>query len=420
MATRDPLAPWVPGTPYDAMAAYTASQALIPSVDPLPPGFPTPNLPFGAVAGARTGAKISPDAIATQAYIDSMPPELAKEVDWLGNGGARSGTDMNGNAIDNSFLGQLAPILVEAGLAAVLGPELLAAFGPAGGVGAADAAATLGAGGLDLGVMSLPTWAAAPGLLASAETGAVLGAANSALTGQDIGKGALTGFAGGGLGSALGGVGKSISGAVGGGTIGDFLSKISTNAISQATMAGVQGKDVGKALESGALSGFFQTLSKDAIKAIVPDNTPGYLSSAAAGAVGGAITGAVKGQDPLASALGGAASSELGYQLSQLGSSAGLSNFEQQALSMALNAAMAKSPSKPTAPTAAKTVAPAATTTASTPPPAATATPTPVMHTTAPQAPTTNLGSTSSTPSSTINPTLSRALSREDSFGGNK
>ena len=388
MATRDPLAPWVPGTPYDAMAAYTASQALIPSVDPLPPGFPTPNLPFGAVAGARTGAKISPDAIATQAYIDSMPPELAKEVDWLGNGGARSGTDMNGNAIDNSFLGQLAPILVEAGLAATLGPELLGAFGG--------------------------------GILGSAGTGAVLGAADSALTGQDIGKGALTGFAGGGLGSALGGVGQSISGAVGGGTIGDFLSKISTNAISQATMAGVQGKDVGKALESGALSGFFQTLSKDAIKAIVPDNTPGYLSSAAAGAVGGAITGAVRGQDPLTSALGGAASSELGYQLSQLGSSAGLSNFEQKALSMALNAAMAKSPSKPTAPTAAKTVAPAATTTASTPPPAATATPTPVMHTTAPQAPTTNLGSTSSTPSSTINPTLSRALSREDSFGGNK
>ena len=388
MATRDPLAPWVPGTPYDAMAAYTASQALIPSVDPLPPGFPTPNLPFGAVAGARTGAKISPDAIATQAYIDSMPPELAKEVDWLGNGGARSGTDMYGNAIDNTLLGKLAPILVEAGLAATLGPELLGAFGG--------------------------------GILGSAGTGAVLGAADSALTGQDIGKGALTGFAGGGLGSALGGVGKSISGAVGGGTIGDFLSKISTNAISQATMAGVQGKDVGKALESGALSGFFQTLSKDAIKAIVPDNTPGYLSSAAAGAVGGAITGAVKGQDPLASALGGAASSELGYQLSQLGSSAGLSNFEQKALSMALNAAMAKSPSKPTAPTAAKTVAPAATTTASTPPPAATATPTPVMHTTAPQAPTTNLGSTSSTPSSTINPTLSRALSREDSFGGNK
>ena len=389
MATQDPLAPWVPGTPYDAMAAYTASEALTPSVRNFQAGaVPQQNLPFGAVAGDRSGSKADPGGNAAMAYINSMPPEVEQEVNWLGNGGARSGTDMNGNAIDNTLLGKLAPILVEAGLAAVAGPELLGAFGG--------------------------------GILGSAGTGAVLGAANSALTGQDIGKGALTGFAGGGLGSALSGVGKSISGAVGGGTIGDFLSKISTNAISQATMAAVQGKDVGKALESGALSGFFQTLSKDAIKTIVPDNTPGYLSSAAAGAVGGAITGAVRGQDPLTSALGGAASSELGYQLSQLGSSAGLSNFEQKALSMALNAAMAKSPSKPTAPTAVKTVAPAATTTASKPPPAATATPTPVMHTTAPQAPTTNLGSTLSTPSSTINPTLSRALSREDSFGGNK
>ena len=404
MATRDPLAPSVPGTPYDANAAYTASQALIPSPTPFLPGaVPQPNLPFGMVPGDRSGSKAGSleDQQFTQnyqAWYDSMTPEQQKSFEYMS--GERANKNADGsfsyyNVADAGkesgffgFLDKLAPFLVEAGLAATLGPELLGAFGG--------------------------------GILGSAGTGAVLGAADSALTGQDIGKGALTGFAGGGLGSALGGVGKSISGAVGGGTIGDFLSKISTNAISQATMAGVQGKDVGKALESGALSGFFQTLSKDAIKAIVPDNTPGYLSSAAAGAVGGAITGAVKGQDPLASALGGAASSELGYQLSQLGSSAGLSNFEQKALSMALNAAMAKSPSKPTAPTAAKTVAPAATTTASTPPPAATATPTPVMHTTAPQAPTTNLGSTSSTPSSTINPTLSRALSREDSFGGNK
>ena len=349
---------------------------------------PANQVPFGTRPNLQGNAMqgMTAEDVAETERRKTLSDQENRMIEWLGNGGLRSGTDPYGNAIDNSFLGKLAPILVEAGLAAVAGPELLGAFGG--------------------------------GILGSAGTGAVLGAADSALTGQDIGKGALTGFAGGGLGSALSGVGKSISGAVGGGTIGDFLSKISTNAISQATMAGVQGKDVGKALESGALSGFFQTLSKDAIKTIVPDNTPGYLSSAAAGAVGGAITGAVKGQDPLTSALGGAASSELGYQSSQLGSSAGLSNFEQQALSMALNAAMAKSPSKPTAPTA--TVAPAATTTASTPPPAATATPTPVMHTTAPQAPTTNLGSTSSTPSSTINPTLSKALSREDSFGGNK
>ena len=137
---RDPLAPWVPGTPYDAMAAYTASQALIPSVDPLPPGFPTPNLPFGMVAGDRTGSKFDPSSNATMAYINSMPPELAKEVDWLGNGGARSGTDMNGNAIDNSFLGKLAPILTMAGLGAALGPEIFGMFGT--GTGAATGAAT--------------------------------------------------------------------------------------------------------------------------------------------------------------------------------------------------------------------------------------------------------------------------------------
>jgi hypothetical protein len=359
------------------MAAYTASQALVPSQRPFQAGaVPPQNLPFGAVAGDRLGSKIDPSSNAAIAYVNSMPPELAKITNWLGNGGLRSGFDPDGNAIDNSFLGKLAPILVEAGLAAVAGPELLAAFGG--------------------------------GIFGSAATGAVLGSADAALTGQNIGKGALTGFATGGLGSALGGVGKNIASAAGGGQLGNMISKIATGAMTNATMAAVTGKDIGKAAISGAEGGFISSLAANAAKAA----GGGAMGAAAGGAVSGALNSAIRGT-PIGTGIGtGILGSELSYGLKQFGSAENLSPLQTQLLNTGVNTALqqafAPSPKSPIPVSAAKP----------TPTPVSTATPTPVTHTTAP--PTTNLGGTSSPPSSTIDPTLGRALSREDSFGGNK
>jgi len=400
-------------TPQQTQSYYDAFKGELPTIEQNMPASVAQA--FDPNRDARS--PLANSSMATYKSASSLP----SQAPMLG------GTPNVGKAFQNLISvpqqSQTDEMLIKMAIAtmagAALGPEVLQGFA-GGGVGAVDAAATAG-GGAELGALSLPTWAAAPSLLATAETGAVMGGINSLITGQDIVKGMLTGGVSGALGPALSGVGKDIASAAGGGQLGNMISKIATGAMTNATMAAVTGKNIGQGLESGAISGFLQTLSKDAVKAIVPDNTPGYLSAGAAGAIGGALTGAVRGQDPLQSALGGAVSSEMGYGLSQLGSNMGLSGFEQKALSTALNTLMAKGPSTPTAPTvAAQKPAPASTSTASVPPPVETATPTPVMHTTAPPAPTTNLGGTSSPPSSTIDPTLGRALSRENSFGGNK
>ena len=186
MATQDPLAPWVPGTPYDAMAAYTASDqpnlpfGLVPG-EMMPsdmlqtgnsppaapavqqpvaaqnstPDVPQPNLPFGMVPGDRSGSKAGSleEQQFTQnyqAWYDSMTPEQQKSFEYMSGERANKNADGSFSSYnvadggrDSGFFGvldDLAPILTMAGAGAVLAPAVFGMFGT--GTGAATGAAT--------------------------------------------------------------------------------------------------------------------------------------------------------------------------------------------------------------------------------------------------------------------------------------
>jgi hypothetical protein len=344
------------------------------------------DLPFGLQPGERQGQLSASDVAATN-YLQSLPAAETQYIDWLGNGGLRTGFTPSGQEIPQGFMDKFVPMLT-AVMGGALAPELAAGFGP--------------------------------GLAGTIEGGALSGALTSgALTGNPL-KGALTGGVGAGLNAGLQGlgVGNAISQAAGGGQFGNMLSNIATKAISGGVMSGVQGQSVGRGALAGAEAGFIGSLANQAMQQVAPGMTPGLGTSTLTGAASGALQSALKGGSPLIGALGGAISSDVGYGLNQLDSALGVPGGMDSKL---LNAALMTALSQAAQPSQSKT-APAATSTASTPPPAAGAAPTPTTKATTPEPPADLGSSLGSSPSKidATNPTVAGALGRADSYGGNK
>lgn len=346
------------------------------------------DLPFGLQPGERQGQLSASDVAATN-YLQSLPAAETQYIDWLGNGGLRTGFTPSGQEIPQGFMDKFVPMLT-AVMGSALAPELAAGFGP--------------------------------GLAGTIEGGALSGALTSgALTGNPL-KGALTGGVGAGLNAGLQGlgVGNAISQAAGGGQFGNMLSNIATKAISGGVMSGVQGQSVGRGALAGAEAGFIGSLANQAMQQVAPGMTPGLGTSTLTGAASGALQSALKGGSPLIGALGGAISSDVGYGLGQLESGLGLpGGMDTKLLNTLLNAVIAQNVGSGGTATKA---APAATSTASTPPPAAGAAPTPTTKATTPEPPADLGSSLGSSPSKidATNPTVAGALGRADSYGGNK
>lgn len=141
----------------------------------------------------------------------------------------------------------------------------------------------------------------ATGTTASVLGSGIVGGTLSAAQGESFAKGALTGAIGAGAGSVLKDVGAGVSEAVGGGTIGD----IASGAVTGAAKSALAGGDVLSGALSGGISGGLPSISpeiKDAFGGgITGDVASGLLTGAASAAISGkdigtgALTGALKG-----------------------------------------------------------------------------------------------------------------------------
>lgn len=254
-----------------------------------------------------------------------MPPELAKEVDWLGNGGARSGTDMNGNAIDNSFLGKLAPILTMAGLGAVLGPEIFGMVGT--GTGAATGATTGAetAGLAASGALPIAAGELAPIVSTASTLPALTG---SALAGA--GAGSVAGLAAGELpaitstASTLPSVsGSALTGAGAGGVAGGLYDTGSL----QANINPPDPINTGSAPKPNYNSDLSQyTPSNMTSRYLMANGWNPTAADIAGSSVQGGLVSTARGQDPLMGMLYGGAGGAIGAGINATGLPAYVSN----------------------------------------------------------------------------------------------
>ena len=143
----------------------------------------------------------------------------------------------------------------------------------------------------------------ASGTAASVIGGGLISGALTAAGGGDFVKGALTGAIGAGAGSVLKDVGAGVSEAVGGGTIGD----VASGAVTGAAKSALAGGDVLSGALTGGVSGGLSTISPEIKEAFGGGTTGDVASGLLTGAAGAAISGKDIGTGALTGALKGIA-----------------------------------------------------------------------------------------------------------------
>lgn len=208
------------------------------------------------------------------AWINQQSPATLDFLNNTANGYLAknaSGNWVNPRANEDSswdkFMSTAIPLLTAGGLGAMAAPALIGALGSVGG---------------------------------AAASGAVSGAAGAGLTGQPIGKGALTGAVGGGLGAGIAatGAGSGISSALGGGAFGNAASGALTGAAGGAAGSALLGGNVGRGALTGALGGAGRSLGNTlfgGLGGMVGAGVGSYLGN---GLSGGPASSGVGGSSP--------------------------------------------------------------------------------------------------------------------------